>query len=371
MVEMNSTHPMIEAQKLTKFYGQHRAISNVTFTVNRGEILGFLGPNGAGKTTTMKILTCFISPSSGTARVNGHDVFDASLEARRQTGYLPESAPLYKEMTVLEDLQFFAEMRGVAAAKRAKAIQRVVEVCGLGEVVGHEIRELSKGFRQRVGLAQAMIHDPDILILDEPTSGLDPNQIVEIRGLIKQLGREKTIILSTHNLSEVQATCGRVIIVNRGTIAADGTVEELSRQQEGRRHTVITSPASADVVKRAIESLGEATRTERGRDTADGEAVFEVVAEGDKDLRAVLAKAVVEAGAPLLGLQRQDMSLESVFRGLTLEETKAGKAARAKAKRKEREAAAREAEAREAEEPETGSEEEEGADDSGSTGEEE
>jgi ABC-2 type transport system ATP-binding protein len=360
---MNSTHPMIEAQKLTKFYGQHKAISNVTFTVNRGEILGFLGPNGAGKTTTMKILTCFISPSSGTARVNGHDVFDESLEARRQTGYLPESAPLYKEMTVLEDLQFFAEMRGVAASKRAKAMQRVIEVCGLAEVVGHEIRELSKGFRQRVGLAQAMIHDPDILILDEPTSGLDPNQIVEIRSLIKQLGREKTIILSTHNLSEVQATCGRVIIVNRGTIAADGTVEELARKQEGRRHTVVTSAESADAVKRAIEAMGEATRTERGNDAADGEAAFEVFADGDKDLRARLAKAVIEAGAPLLGLSRQDMSLESVFRGLTLEDSKAGKAARARAKRKQREEAEREAaepeEAEPEEEEDQGSKEEE------------
>ena len=322
---MSESHPMIEAQRLTKFYGQTKAIADVSFDLKRGEILGFLGPNGAGKTTTMKILTCFISPSSGTAKINGHDVFEASLEARRQTGYLPESAPLYKEMTVYEDLQFFAEMRGVDRERRKKAIRRVIDVCGLGEMVGHEIRELSKGFRQRVGLAQAMIHDPDILILDEPTSGLDPNQIVEIRGLIKELGREKTIILSTHNLSEVQATCSRVIIVNRGKVAADGTVEELTEQKEGRRHTIVTSKDDVDKVREAIRSLGEATRTERGTDDSVEEATLHVFADGDKDLRAELAKTVVESGAPLLGLGRSEINLEDVFRGLTLEADRAAK----------------------------------------------
>jgi ABC-2 type transport system ATP-binding protein len=320
---------MIEAQRLTKFYGQKQAIADISFTLNRGEILGFLGPNGAGKTTTMKILTCFISPSKGTARVNGHDVFEASLEARRQTGYLPESAPLYKEMNVHEDLAFFAEMRGVVREKRDKAIRRVVDICGLGEVIGREIRELSKGYRQRVGLAQAMIHDPDILILDEPTSGLDPNQIVEIRGLIKELGREKTIILSTHNLSEVQATCSRVIIINRGKIAADGTTEELASQHQARRHTVTTSVDAVETVRKVIAGLGEATRTEKGGEAGPGETTLHVFAEGDKDLRAVIARAVVEAGAPLLGLSRTAVNLEDVFRGLTIEADRA-------AKRKER-----------------------------------
>ena len=192
---MTDAHPMIEARGLTKLFGEVTAIRNISFELNRGEILGFLGPNGAGKTTTMKILTCFISPTSGSARVNGFDVLDDSLKARQGVGYLPESAPLYKDMAVLEDLRFFAEMRNVDKDKRDKAIRRVVDVCGLGDVVGREIRELSKGYRQRVGLAQAMVHDPDILILDEPTSGLDPNQIVEIRGLIKELGKERTIIL--------------------------------------------------------------------------------------------------------------------------------------------------------------------------------
>lgn len=321
---------MIEAQRLTKFYGQKRAISDVTFNLNRGEILGFLGPNGAGKTTTMKILTCFISPSSGTARVNGNDVFDDSLAARRMIGYLPESAPLYTEMTVLEDLQFFAEMREVPRDKRTKAVKRVVDICGLGEVVGREIRELSKGYRQRVGLAQAMIHDPDILILDEPTSGLDPNQIVEIRKLIKELGKEKTIILSTHNLSEVQATCSRVIIINRGKIAADGTPEELSHQKEGRRHTILTNEDSVEEARRAIESLGEPTNTEVATDEETGEAALHVFAEGDTDLRASLAKAIVEADVPLLGLTRQAVNLEDIFRGLTLEADKKNRRRRKK-----------------------------------------
>ena len=328
---MKHMETMIEAQGLTKFYGQKRAISNVTFTVDRGEILGFLGPNGAGKTTTMKILTCFISPSAGTAKVNGHDVFEASLQARQNTGYLPENAPLYKEMTVLEDLRFFAEMRGVPAEKRTKAIGRVIDVCGLREVVGHEIRELSKGFRQRVGLAQAMVHNPDILILDEPTSGLDPNQIAEIRGLIKELGKEKTIILSTHNLAEVQATCSRVIIINKGKIVADGTVDELAHQQRGRLHTVVTRKQSVDGVRKAIQALRDVSTVETGQTFGDDEVELRIFPKGDIDLRASIAKAVVEGGAPLLELRHQEASLEDVFRGLTLGDAKKGKGERRKA----------------------------------------
>lgn len=326
---------MIEAHGLTKFYGPKKAISDVSFTLERGEILGFLGPNGAGKTTTMKILTCYISPNAGTAKVNGHDVFESSLQARMNTGYLPESAPLYTEMTVLEDLQFFAEMRGVPKAKRMKAIKQVVDVCGLGGVIGHEIRELSKGFRQRVGLAQAMVHNPDILVLDEPTSGLDPNQIVEIRDLIKELGKEKTIILSTHNLAEVQATCSRVIVINKGKVAADGTVDELIGDQAakeqstrrtgpyrgtGRRHTIITRRGSLDDARKAIEKLVDVASTEEGRVSKKGEAELLVFPKGALDLRSEIAKVVVEAGLPLLGLQYQEINLEDVFRGLTLDD---------------------------------------------------
>jgi ABC-2 type transport system ATP-binding protein len=316
-MDMNANHAMVEAKDLTKFYGSIKAIEKLNFTLNRGEILGFLGPNGAGKTTTMKILTCFISPTSGTARVNGHDVFDDAIEARRGTGYLPENAPLYREMTVLEDLEFFAEMRDVAKDRRAKAIRRVVDVCGLGDVVGREIRELSKGFRQRVGLAQAMVHDPDIIILDEPTSGLDPNQIVEIRSLIKELGKERTIILSTHNLAEVQAACSRVIIINKGRIVADGTVAELSAQRGGRRHTVVTRSSDLAALRSAVEKVAKVVRSEASDPTEDGEVSLAVFGEGDADLRADLAKAIVAAGVPLLGLTRSTVSLEDVFRGVT------------------------------------------------------
>jgi gliding motility-associated transport system ATP-binding protein len=197
---------MIEVAGLTKDYGPHRAVDQVSFNVRRGEVLGFLGPNGAGKSTTMKMLTCFLAPTAGRAKVAGHDVFDESIEVRRRIGYLPEDTPIYRDMTVVEYLRFAAEMRGMEPAKIDSRIKEIGQRCGLAGVAGKLVGELSKGFRQRVGLAQAMLHDPDILILDEPTSGLDPNQIVEIRSLIKEIGQEKTVILSTHILPEVQAT---------------------------------------------------------------------------------------------------------------------------------------------------------------------
>ena len=203
---------MIEVDGLTKDYGPTRAVDGVSFSVRRGEVLGFLGPNGAGKSTTMKMLTCFLSPTSGRAQVAGHDVFDESLTVRQHLGYLPEDTPIYRDMTVLEFLEFAAAMRGMDPSKRGARIKEVGQRCGLGDVAGKLVGELSKGYRQRVGLAQAMLHDPDILILDEPTSGLDPNQIVEIRSLIKEIGQEKTVILSTHILPEVQATCSRLAL---------------------------------------------------------------------------------------------------------------------------------------------------------------
>ena len=218
---------MIEARALTKHYGPIHALDDASFEVRRGEVLGFLGPNGAGKTTTMKILTCFIAPTSGTALIGGVDVFDDPLEVRRMVGYLPETTPLYTDMRVLEYLDFVAKMRGFNHADGRKRIQKVVEETSLSEVIGQEIRSLSKGFRQRVGLAQALVHEPPILILDEPLSGLDPNQAAEIRELVRQIGRERTIILSTHNLPEVQMTCGRVLIVSRGKIVANDTPDEL------------------------------------------------------------------------------------------------------------------------------------------------
>jgi ABC-2 type transport system ATP-binding protein len=220
----------ITVRNLTKFYGTEKAVDDISFDVKTGEILGFLGPNGAGKTTTMKIITCFMPPTEGNVEVDGLNIFDHSHEVRRKIGYLPELNPLYMDINVMEFLEYSAHLSCVPKLKIRERMREMVEVCGLGSVRHKDIGELSKGFRQRVGLAQAMIHDPDVLILDEPTSGLDPNQIVEIRHLIKRLGRAKTVVLSTHILQEVQATCDRVIIINEGKIAADGTPEQLQHQ---------------------------------------------------------------------------------------------------------------------------------------------
>ncbi|HEX2862507.1 MAG TPA: ATP-binding cassette domain-containing protein [Lacunisphaera sp.] len=227
---------MIEVKGLVKNYGQFRAVDGVTFTVRRGDILGFLGPNGAGKSTTMKMLTGFLRADAGTAVVNGHDVVTDSLAVRRSLGYLPESAPAYPEMTVAEFLAFIAEMRGFRApVERAARVRRVVELCHLQAVLGQTIETLSKGFKQRVGFAQALLHDPPVLVLDEPTDGLDPNQKNEVRGLIKRMAADKAVILSTHILEEVDAICNRVIILSRGRVVVDETPSDLRARRPGAR----------------------------------------------------------------------------------------------------------------------------------------
>src|SRR5271166_639098 len=233
-----SNDVMIYANDLSKTFGSFRALDKINFEVRRGEVVGFLGPNGAGKSTTMRILTCFIAPTSGTARIKGHDVFDDSLDVRRSLGYLPQRAPLYLEMSVLEYLRFAADLRHLDNATFNKRARSVVEVCGLAQVLGKEIRFLSHGYRQRVGLAQALIHDPPILILDEPTSDLDPNEKSEFLDYLKQIGKERTVMLSTHNLAEVEASCARAIIVSRGRIVADGPLDEI-RAKSGRVRYVI------------------------------------------------------------------------------------------------------------------------------------
>ncbi len=219
----------IEVEGLGKSYGDFLALDNINFKVRPGEIVGFLGPNGAGKTTTMKILTCFMTPSAGSASVCGLDVYKDSKEVRKRIGYLPESVPLYDDMMVFDYLNFIAEIRGIESEKRREAIKRVVHLTGLSEMVTRDIKALSKGYRQRVGLAQAIIHEPEVVILDEPTSGLDPNQILEIRDLIKEIGKEKTVIFSTHILQEVAAVCDRIIVLNKGRIVADDTVQGLEK----------------------------------------------------------------------------------------------------------------------------------------------
>ncbi|MBI2894652.1 MAG: ATP-binding cassette domain-containing protein [Deltaproteobacteria bacterium] len=325
---MASEKAVITASGLTKTYGEINAIQNLAFEVRKGEVLGFLGPNGAGKTTTMKILTCFLAPTSGSATVAGHDVFESPLEVRKNVGYLPENAPLYTDMSVLEYLEFIAEVRGVGAAQRHAKIKRITDLCGLGDRLGSEIRTLSKGYRQRVGLAQAMVHEPPILILDEPTSGLDPNQIVEIRELIREIGRERTVILSTHNLPEVQASCNRVLIVNRGKIAATGTPEEL---QEGKGHNYFVTldlggadgaAKGAEAALGALEGASRAVETER-----EGTHVsFRLEAKGP-DLRGRIFKLAVEKGWTMLELRTQAINLEDIFRQLTVDADRSTKKA--------------------------------------------
>jgi ABC-2 type transport system ATP-binding protein len=311
---------MIEVDGLTKDYGPARAVDHVSFTVRRGEVLGFLGPNGAGKSTTMKMLTCFLSPTDGRARVAGHDVFDESLEVRRRIGYLPEDTPLYRDMTVLEYLQFAAEMRGMPADQSATRIHDVGTRCGLSDVAGKEVRELSKGYRQRVGLAQAMLHDPDILILDEPTSGLDPNQIVEIRSLIKEIGREKTVILSTHILPEVQATCSRILIISGGKLVADGTPEALRAREKGGRYRVVveSNGVTREAIRDRLASVAGVARVETvAGHVEEGTYAFSLDAAAAADLRKPIFRAAVDNRWTLLELLRESASLEDVFRNLT------------------------------------------------------
>ncbi len=307
---------MINVRNLTKTYGETIAVDDISFEVEKGEILGFLGPNGAGKTTTMKIITCFMPPNSGNVTIDGLDVTERSLEIRQKIGYLPEQNPLYYDMDVGDYLHFVAELRGIPKDRHRDRIKNMVEVCGLKEVIGRSIGELSKGYRQRVGLAQAMIHDPEIIILDEPTSGLDPNQIVEIRNLIKEIGKEKTVILSTHILPEVQATCNRAIIIDRGKIVADGALQDLQASFHGleKLNLEIRAPQNGCAEKlRAIEHVKNVDeRTTKGEVRS-----FVLEIEKGQDLREQIFDLSVREGWKLLELHREVTSLEDVFRQLT------------------------------------------------------
>ena len=309
---------MIEVDRLEKSYGLARALKGISFRVAKGEVIGFLGPNGAGKSTTMKILTGSPLPSGGRASVAGHDVVAESLAVRRCIGYLPESTPLYGEMRVDDYLQFCSDIRGIARGKQRSAIARAVELCGLQRVTGKNIVELSKGYKQRVGLAQAIVHEPPVLILDEPTSGLDPNQIVEVRKLIERLGKEHTVVLSTHYLQEVEKSCTRVIIVNQGEIVADGTRDQLVANQQGGALRMRVRGPEDKVVAQMRELLPAGTAvvvTSRGPDAVE----YRVDVAGlTVPIDETLARLVVKNGWDLLELQRERPSLEDVFRTLTL-----------------------------------------------------
>lgn len=310
----------ITVRNLTKYYGQEKAIDNISFDVKTGEIVGFLGPNGAGKTTTMKIITCYMPPSAGTVDVDGYNIADHSLEVRKKIGYLPELNPLYLDMNVVEYLEYAARLHGIDKATLKRQLASMIEVCGLKDVRHKDIGELSKGYKQRVGLAQAMIHDPEVLILDEPTSGLDPNQIVEIRNLIRQLGRAKTVILSTHILSEVQATCDRVVIVNEGAIVADGTPGQLQQEFRGSELIVIelkTQVANPMVdIFPKLKALSNVESVEYGGGE-NGAHRFSLFAAKGSDIREEVFRQAVQERWVLLELTRKATSLEEVFHKLT------------------------------------------------------
>jgi ABC-2 type transport system ATP-binding protein len=306
---------MIEVHGLSKSYDATRALDNISFTVPTGQIMGFLGPNGAGKSTTMKIITCFMPPTAGRVVVDGLDSQEHSLEVRRKIGYLPENNPLYSEMNVLDYLNFVQRLRGIPPSEQRRRNKRMVELCGLGEVTRKDIGELSKGYRQRVGLAQAIIHEPEILILDEPTVGLDPNQIVEIRALIKELGRAKTLILCTHILSEVEQACDRVLIINRGKIVGDGSPASLRAASQGQDRLFVEIKGPAAEVRASLEKLGGAARVAPAEGNGGGRFVIE--SAGGRDLREAVFTLARDKGWILLELRREAVRLEDVFRELT------------------------------------------------------
>jgi ABC-2 type transport system ATP-binding protein len=299
---------MIRVQNLTKQFGSVKAIERITFDVGRGEIVGLLGPNGAGKTTTMRVLTTYLAPTSGRAVLAGHDVLDEPLQVRRKVGYLPENIPLYNEMRVTEYLRYRAKLKDVPRSRRRRAISEVVARCRLGEVEHRVLGHLSRGFRQRVGLAEAMIHDPDILILDEPTSGLDPIQIREVRDLIRELGERHTILLSTHIMSEVEAVCGRVIIIAQGRIALDDQLERIRLDKA----IVVEARGPAELIRKVLLTI-DGVRTVKITSKHDGIAGFEVQTHGGADLREAVCQRLTAHGWTLRALDLRKGSLEERF----------------------------------------------------------
>jgi ABC-2 type transport system ATP-binding protein len=319
---------MIQVDSLSKDYAGRPALKDVSFSVEKGEILGFLGPNGAGKTTTMRILTGYLPPTSGSASIAGFDISTQSLEARRHIGYLPESVPLYKELTVYEYLDYVARLRAIEAPRRAEKVDLAMEKANVTSVADRIIGKLSKGFRQRVGIAQAVIHEPDVMILDEPTEGLDPRQRSDTRALIRELGKEHTVILSTHILPEVEATCDRVLIINEGVIVASDTTEGLSgKMKRGQRLQALVA-AEDDAVRLALQSLSGVVSV---RTEAMPEGRRQVLIEGDPDveLRNRVARALVKADIDLFELRAEAVSLEDVFLRLTRTDTEVAAAKKA------------------------------------------
>ncbi len=313
---------IIQVRDLIKSYGSVPAIKGLTFEIGKGQVVGFLGPNGAGKSTTMKILTGYLQPTSGTVKILGIDVTENSIEARHHIGYLPENNPLYEEMMVMEYLEFVAQMRQIPKSKRRMMIDKAIHACGLEPAVRKDIAVLSKGYCQRVGLAQAIVHDPQLLILDEPTSGLDPNQIIEIRSLIKKLGEEKTVLMSTHILSEAQSTCSRILIINDGKLVADDTPLQLTQQEGGSIYVVVASnkkiQLSKTEVSRQLASIFGVTKVESIDEYKDA-GVAMIVSYDKQDPRSDIFQKVVSLDWILLEMRRKEITLEETFRRLTKE----------------------------------------------------
>jgi len=314
-----TTDVMIQASNLSKRFGNTRALDKVSFEVKKGEVVGFLGPNGAGKSTTMRILTCFLAPTTGTAKVKGVDVFEDPLAVRSALGYLPQRAPLYTDMVVSDYLKFVADIRGITPSDFRKSMDNIIDVCGLAQVLNKDIGTLSHGYRQRVGLGQALLHDPQILILDEPTADLDPNEKAEVIRYIQEIGKDRTVLLSTHNLQEAEEACGRAIIVSKGRVVADGGLEDIRARTGAVRYTVSVDKDGAPsngALAGAFESLGGVKKV-RELSSDKGERKLELAGEKDGDLRAEIFRLMVDKGWTLLELRRDAQSLDAVFRDLT------------------------------------------------------
>jgi ABC-2 type transport system ATP-binding protein len=310
---------LLDVDSVSKRYANRRGVEDIHFSMARGEIVGFLGPNGAGKTTTMRMITGYLMPSKGEVRVDGISMSEHSGKAKRKIGYLPETPPLYPDMTVYGYLQLIADLREIPVREQKRRIGETMERVGIQEKAAQLIRSLSKGYKQRVGLAQAILHEPDLLVLDEPTSGLDPNQIREIRGLIRELGEKHTVLLSTHILPEVEMICNRVLIIHQGRLIEDDTPENLSRRMNEGFTLAVKIKGPRDQAEARIRAIDQVERVEAAGEV-DGTVEFRVRAKEDADIREALFFAMAEARFPILEMRRQNLSLEEVFRKLTTTE---------------------------------------------------
>ena len=310
---------MIEVRDLTKTYGQRTAINKLNFSVSKGEVVGFLGPNGAGKTTTMKIITGFMAPTSGSVKVAGFDIFENPIEVKKRIGYLPETPPVYTDMRVREYLRFVAQLKGVEDSKLESLVNAAIDKTDLGSVSNRLIGNLSKGYRQRVGISQALVSDPEILIMDEPTVGLDPRQVAEIRNLIKSLAGQHTILLSTHILPEVQASCERIIIINQGNIVAEDTLDGIAKKMSGSGKVIVRVQNSSEQLLAALRKVSGVRKVEVSANNS-----LEIETDGKDSVSQQIASQVVSSGAGLIEIRAENMNLEDVFLKLTSKEEQQG-----------------------------------------------